>query len=152
MNPVWEHHTHKLASLCCVSSGLTALWRNLTQLTCARRTGLESWAGVQTERNYHQAWFSSVTESLWDSCFVRWSSHPVICCSAATADGIKSSILVCLLTWWDKELQCSPQVWNSTVSFLPLICFLGAGICIWLPNLHDVCSGAFVVSAVKLWL
>lgn len=68
-----------VVSLCCVLSGLTAAWCNLTQLACACgrpacRTGLESWAGVQTHRNYHLAWFSSpVWQSLWESCFTWWS-------------------------------------------------------------------------------
>lgn len=81
----WEHHAHELASLCCVLSGLAASRCNLTQLTCAcgrpaSRTRLESWAGVQackhTVRNYHRAWFSSVTESFWESCFIWWSRPP----------------------------------------------------------------------------
>lgn len=81
----WEHHAYELASLCCVLSGLAASWCNLTQLTCAcgrpaSRTRLESWAGVQTckrsVRNYHWAWFSSVTESFWESCFIWWSRPP----------------------------------------------------------------------------
>lgn len=57
------------------------VWK-LTHSSCACgqpacRTGLELfWAGVQTLRNYHWAWFSNVTELLWESCFTWWSSRP----------------------------------------------------------------------------
>lgn len=92
MNRVWQNVAHKSASLCYFLSGLTASWRNLTQLTCscerlACRNGLELWAGVQTHRNYHQAWYSSVTESLWESCFVWWSRPPC-------------GLLFCHHCWW----------------------------------------------------
>lgn len=103
------------------------VWK-LTHSSCACgqpacRTGLELfWAGVQTLRNYHWAWFSNVTELLWESCFTWWSSRPPrglpSCRPATPADDIKSSIPVCLLTCWDKELQCLLSVWNSAVSFL----------------------------------
>lgn len=100
------------------------VWK-LTHSSCACgqpacRTGLELfWAGVQTLRNYHWAWFSNVTELLWESCFTWWSSRPPRGLRPATpADDIKSSIPVCLLTCWDKELQCLLSVWNSAASFL----------------------------------
>lgn len=78
--------------ICYILSEPAASWRNLTQLTCACerpacRNGLEFWAGVQTHRNYHQAWFSSVTESLWASCFVWWSRPPC-------------GLLFCHHCWW----------------------------------------------------
>lgn len=103
MTRAHECHTDKLASLCCVLSGLAVSWCNLTQLTCAcgrpacragRSPGLLSkLAGIITELGFSVGKCHSERRVSYDGV-----DFPVACCSATTADHIKSSILVCLLS------------------------------------------------------
>jgi len=112
---------HKWSSLCWVLSGLTAAWCNLNQLTGARgrpacRTGLGSWAGVQAHRNYHRLGFPVWQSPSESHVSYHGADLPVVCCSAATADGITSSILVCCWVAVKFSSGFSPSL---------LICFLG---------------------------
>lgn len=113
-----ECHAHKLAFLCCVLSGLTASWCNLTQLTCACgrpacRTGWSPGLG------------SKLTGLITGLGFPVWKTHSendwedflVVCCSATTADHIESSILLCLLRYGTASLSSSAKFSGFFSSF-----------------------------------
>lgn len=131
-----ECHAHKLESLCCVLSGLTASWCNLTQLTCACgrpacRTGWSPGLGSKLTGLITGLGFP-VWKTLSESGeFLWWCWLPSGLLFRHHCWSYRTSILVCLLRYGTALLSssfyssCFCWIFFSLVQRFSLWCLCG---------------------------